>query len=106
MISQIPDGAEGLDQLVCDGKTLRGSAVETDDGSHRFVAQVTVYARALGVALVQKAYDTGESSERKVLKELLSTLDLGTPQDVCPLGPWKHAGPAEFVMYCHNRCGS
>ena len=76
MISQIPDGAEGFDQLVCDGKTLRGSAVETDDGSHRFVAQVTVYARALGVALVQKAYDTGESSERKVLKELLSTLDL------------------------------
>ena len=48
MISQIPGGAEGLDQLVCDGKTLRGSALETEDGSHRFVAQVTVYARALG----------------------------------------------------------
>ena len=76
MIGQIPDGAEGLDQLVCDGKTMRSSAVETDDGSHRFVAQVMVYARALGVALVQKAYVTGESSERKVLKELLSTLDL------------------------------
>ena len=26
MITQIPGGAEGLDQLVCDGKTLRGSA--------------------------------------------------------------------------------
>jgi hypothetical protein len=51
MISQIPDGAEALEQLVCDGKTLRGSAVETEDSSHRFVAQVTVYARALGVAL-------------------------------------------------------
>ena len=76
MISQIPGGAEGLDQLVCDGKTLRGSAVEAEDGSHRFVAQVTVYARALGVALAQKAYDTGESSERTALKELLSTLDL------------------------------
>jgi hypothetical protein len=76
MISQIPDGAEGLDQLVCDGKTLRGSALETRDGSHRFVAQVTVYARALGVALAQKAYDTGESSERAALKELLSTLEL------------------------------
>jgi len=76
MISQIPGGAEGLDQLVCDGKTLRGSAIETEEGTHRFVAQVTVYARALGVALAQKAYDTGESSERVALKELLSTLDL------------------------------
>jgi hypothetical protein len=76
MISQIPSGADGLDQLVCDGKTLRGSAVETKDGGHRFVAQVTVYARALGVAVAQKAYDTHESSERAALKELLSTLDL------------------------------
>ena len=76
MISQIPGGADGLDQLVCDGKTLRGSAVEAEDGSHRFVAQVTVYARALGVALAQTTYDTGESSERAALKELLSTLDL------------------------------
>jgi hypothetical protein len=42
MISQIPGGTEVLDQLVCDGKTLRGSAVEVEDGNHRFVAQVTV----------------------------------------------------------------
>ena len=42
MISQIQGGSEGLDQLVCDGKTLRGSAVEAEEGSHRFVAQVTV----------------------------------------------------------------
>jgi hypothetical protein len=76
MISQIPGGAEGLDQLVCDGKTLRGSVIETEEGTHRFVAQVTVYARALGVALAQKAYDTGESSERAALKELLASLDL------------------------------
>ena len=76
MISKIPDGAEGLEQLVCDGKTLRGSAVAAEDGSHRFVAQVTVYARALGVALAQTTYDTGESSERAALKELLSSLDL------------------------------
>ena len=76
MISQIPGGTKGLDQLVCDGKTLRGSAIETEDGNHRFVAQVTVYARALGVALAQKAYDTHESSERAALKELLSGLEL------------------------------
>ena len=48
MISQIPGGATALEQLVCDGKTLTGSAIETEDGHHRFVAQVTVYARALG----------------------------------------------------------
>jgi hypothetical protein len=76
MISQIPGGATALDQLVCDGKTLKGSAIETADGNHRFVAQVTVYARALGVALAQKAYDTHESSERAALKELLSTMSL------------------------------
>ena len=61
---------------MCDGKTLRGSAVEVVDGSHRFVAQVTVYTRALGVALAQTTYDTHESSERAALKELLSTLEL------------------------------
>ena len=75
-ITQIPGGAADLDQLVCDGKTLRGSAIEQEDGSHQFVAQVTVYARALGVALAQTTYDTGESSERAALKELLSTLNL------------------------------
>ena len=29
------------------GKTLRGSAIETEEGNHGFVAQVTVYTRAL-----------------------------------------------------------
>jgi hypothetical protein len=57
MISQISGGADGLDQLVCDGRNLRGSAIETEDGTNRFVAQVTVYARALGVALAEKTYD-------------------------------------------------
>jgi len=76
MISQIPGGTTALDQFVCDGKTLKGSAIETADGNHRFVAQVTVYARALGVALAQKAYDTHESSERAALQELLSTMNL------------------------------
>ena len=76
IISQIPGGADGLDPLVCDGKTLGDSAVENDDGIHSFVAQLTVYARALGVALTQKTYDTSESSERAALQELLATLDL------------------------------
>ena len=64
MISQIPGAAEGLEQLVCDGKTLWGSAIEQNDSNHRFVAQVTVYARALGVALVQETCDTHGSSEK------------------------------------------
>jgi hypothetical protein len=77
MVSQIPDGAEGLEQLVCVGKTLRGSAVAAEDGIHRFVAQVTVYARALGVALAQTTYDdTSVSSKWAALKQLLSTLEL------------------------------
>jgi hypothetical protein len=76
MISQIPGGATALEQLVCDGKTLKGSAIKTEEGHHRFVAQVTVYARALGVALAQKSYDTHASSERAALKELLSTMEL------------------------------
>jgi hypothetical protein len=63
MISEIPGGAKALDQLVCVapgfreavGKTLRGSAIETEEGNRRFMAQVTVYARALGVALAKKS---------------------------------------------------
>jgi hypothetical protein len=38
--------------------------------------QVTLFARAFGVALAHKAYDTCESSERAALKELLASLDL------------------------------
>ena len=84
MISQIPGGATALEQLVCIasgfreavGMTLKGLAIETEDGHLRFVAQFTVYARALGVALAQKTYDTHASSERAALKELLSTMDL------------------------------
>ncbi|QNG26981.1 hypothetical protein H0O21_12515 [Synechococcus sp. HK01-R] len=64
MIKQIPGGATTLEQLVCDGKTLKGSTIETADGNHRFVAQVTIYARALGVALAQKAYDTHQPQPR------------------------------------------
>ncbi len=75
-ISQIPRGEECLYQLVCDGKTLRGSVIVTDDGNHRFFAQVTFYAWALGLALAQKDCDTHKSSECAVLQELLSSLDL------------------------------
>ena len=78
MLAQISDQNKDFDQLICDGKTLRGSAAQVDgaDGATRFVTQVTLYARELGVAIAQTSFDTGESHERKALKVLLSTLEL------------------------------
>ena len=75
-IAQIPGGASDLDQLVCDGKTLRGSIEPTAGGGSAFIAQVTLYSAALGVAISQVCYATGENHERSVLRELLGELDL------------------------------
>jgi hypothetical protein len=76
MISQVQGEAERLDQMVCDGKTMRSSAIETEDGNHRFVAQVNVYGRVQCVALAQRTYETHESREKATFKELLSGLDI------------------------------
>jgi hypothetical protein len=76
-IAHIPGGAADLDQLECDGKTLRGSIAPTAGGSSAFIAQVTLYSAALGVAISQACNATGENHERAVLKELLGELDLG-----------------------------
>ena len=78
MLAQIAYQDKDFDQLICDGKTLRGSAAQPDgaDGATRFVTQVTLYARELGVAIAQTSFDTGESHERTALKALLSTLEL------------------------------
>jgi len=46
-IAQIRGGATDLDQLVCDGKTLRGSIEPTSGGGSAFIAQVTLYSTAL-----------------------------------------------------------
>lgn len=50
MLAQISDKNRDLDQLICDGETLSGSASQPDgpDGATRFVNQVTRYARELG----------------------------------------------------------
>ena len=45
MISQIPGGVEGLEQLVRDGKSLRGSDFENDGSFQRLLSQVTLYAQ-------------------------------------------------------------
>ena len=75
-IAQIPCGADDLDQLVCDGKTLRGSIEPTPGGGSAFIAQVTLYSAALGVAISQACYATGANHERAVLRQLLGELDL------------------------------
>lgn len=75
-IAQIPGGAEELDRLVCDGKTLRGSIEPTAGSGSAFMAQVTLYSPALGVAIAQACYATGENHERAVLRQLLGELDL------------------------------
>ena len=50
-IAQIPGGAGGFDQLICDGKALRGSVEPTAGGGSTFIAQVTLYSAALGLAI-------------------------------------------------------
>lgn len=75
-IAQIPGGTESLESLVCDGKTLRGSIESTANGGSAFIAQVTLYSPALGVAINQGFYATGENQERGVLKQLMGQLDL------------------------------
>ena len=68
-------GAADLDQLVCDGKTLRGSIEPTAGGGSAFIAQVTLYSAALGLAISQACYATGDNHERAVLRQLLGDLE-------------------------------
>ena len=75
-IAQIPVGAADLDQRACDSKTLRGSIEPTPAGGSAVLAQVSRYAAALGVAISQACYATGENHERAVLRQLLGELEL------------------------------
>jgi hypothetical protein len=95
MIDQIADQNKDFDQLICDGKNLRGSAAQPDgaDGATRFVTQVTLYARELGLAIAQTSFDTGESHERAALKALLGTLEL---EGVLIQADALHTSPAFF----------
>ena len=52
---------------MCDDKTLRGSIVPAAGGGSEFIAQVTLYSAALGLAISQACYATGENHERAVL---------------------------------------
>ena len=83
MIAHRPGGAADLDQLVCDGKTLRGSIEPTTGGGSMFIAQVTLYSAALGAAISQACYAIGENHERAVLRQLLGA---GSPGHADPGG--------------------
>lgn len=61
---------------MCDGKTLRGSIEPTSGGGSLFIAQVTLYSAALGVAIAKACYATSEDRKRAVLQKLLGELDL------------------------------
>ena len=75
-LAQIPRGATDLDQLACDGKTLRGSIEATGSGGSAFIAQVTLYSAALGLAIAQGCYATNQGNEHAELKKLLGEQDL------------------------------
>nr|WP_255517766.1 transposase family protein [Synechococcus sp. CBW1108] len=49
-IAQIPSGAADLDQLICEGKTLRCSIEPTAGGRYAFITHVTLYSAALWLA--------------------------------------------------------
>ena len=69
--------AKPLDQLMCKDKTLRRSAIETDDTKHRLLAQFTIGIRALGAHLVQNAQGTqGPTSKPSTLRQPSNSLKL------------------------------
>ena len=86
MLAQIPDGAVGLDQLVCVALGLPRSGwqdpagLDCRDRVRRrrlwppadcvYIAQATLCSNALGAAIAQATHDTRENHERAVLREL------------------------------------
>jgi hypothetical protein len=72
-----PGVAEGLDTLVCDGKTLRGSIAENASSAAKFIAQVSLYSQTLGVAIAQTTYATDAGGEIQALRQLLEAAAAG-----------------------------
>jgi hypothetical protein len=65
-IVQILDDAEALDQLVCDTIAMLSSIQATSSGISKFIALLTLYSAAMGVAISQACYTNGENHERFV----------------------------------------
>ncbi|MFN9548259.1 MAG: hypothetical protein ACK6AD_14550 [Cyanobacteriota bacterium] len=68
--------AEPIDSLICAGKTLRGVIAEKASGAERFIAQVSLYANTLGVAIAQSTYASDEGGEIAALRALLEHVEL------------------------------
>ena len=71
-IAQIPCGAYDLDQLVCDGKTLRGSNYPPTFGGSVFIAQVPLFSAALSIPII----NVTPPVRSPVLRQFLDELDL------------------------------
>ncbi len=71
-----PGVANGVETLACDGKTLRGSIDDGAGGAARFIAQVSLYANNLGVAIAQSTYATAAGGEIAALRALLDRMEL------------------------------
>ena len=59
---------------------MRGLIEPTAGGGSSFIAQVTLHSAALGVAISQACYATGENHEWAELKKLRGELDLDGAQ--------------------------
>ncbi len=75
-MSAQPGVAQGLETLVCDGKTMRGSIAEPGSGAATFIAQMSLYSQSLGVAIAQTTYTIDAGSETQVLRQLLEAIEL------------------------------
>ena len=65
---------------------LQGSIEPTAGGGSAIIAQVTIYSAALGVAINQACYATGENHERAVMRQRLGMMDLeGVIISIIPL---------------------
>jgi hypothetical protein len=71
---RFPDGATDLDQLVCDGKTLRGS-IEPPSGAVQSSLPRRPSTQQHCLAIAQGCYATNQGSEQAELKKLLGDLD-------------------------------
>ena len=75
-MSAQPGVTEGLDTLVCGGKTRRDSIAENENGARRFIAQVSLYSQSLSVAIAHTTYATDAGGEIAALRQLLDRVEL------------------------------
>jgi hypothetical protein len=65
---------EAICEAIRDEKPLRGSIEPAATGGVAFMAQLILYSAALGLAIVQTCYATGDNHERGVCTSCLPSL--------------------------------